>query len=223
MSATTAPATTFSARLREATALEHRQAEDSALLGELTRGELGLGAWLVLLEQYRAVYGALEEGAGRMPENRPVQALLSVELNRVPSIDADLAALRERTGRAPIGMLPSAREYAERILAASNSVPRYIAHHYTRYLGDLSGGQAIRVWLDRAYGLPEQQAAFFRFDGIPRPPAFKAAYRAALDALELDERQERDAFEEARTAFLCNRQLFDEVHEVVRAQPLAAS
>ena len=36
----------------------------------------------------------------------------------------------------------AAAAYAAAIHAASGSAPRVVAHHYTRYLGDLSGGRA---------------------------------------------------------------------------------
>jgi|GEM_PF-101348 len=204
----------LSVRLRTETSEAHARAEQSTFLADLMHGRLGLVAWQLLLEQLGAVYGALETTAGRIRENDPSNALLSVELNRAEAIRDDLAALRGRTGFAGVGLLPSARDYAERILSHERRIPRYLAHHYTRYLGDLSGGQAIRVHLDRQYGLPREQAAFFRFEGIRRAPVFKDAYRSALDALPLSPADADAAVEEAGIAFDCNLELFDECGQV---------
>lgn len=206
-------ADSFSARLRSETAEAHREAEASPFLGALMGGELGISAWLALLTQYREIYAALEEGADRLRAAHGDRGLLAEQLRRLPSIDADLAALRERTGDVPANTLPATCAYAERIRDASGSLPRYIAHHYTRYLGDLSGGQVMRTWLDRAYGLPDAQAAFFRFEGIPKLPIFKRSYRDALDALNLSPQQEREVFQEARVAFAANQAVFTELHD----------
>ena len=217
---TVTPHETFADRLRHGTAAAHRAAEQSPLFTGFVDGSAGTAGWMLLLEQYRAIYGALEEVVGRMPENVPAQALFSVELNRVAAIDADLTALRVRTGIAPVGLLASTRDYAEHILACSSSVPRFVAHHYTRYLGDLSGGQVMHAWLRRSGALLEGETAFFAFDGIAGPP-FKRRYREALNALDLDELQEQALLDEARLAFDANRAVFDEVHEVLIATETA--
>jgi heme oxygenase (biliverdin-producing, ferredoxin) len=61
----------------------------------------------------------------------------------------------------------------------------YVAHHYTRYLGDLSGGQVIGAMIERHYGATPEQLTFFSFEGIEKPVPYKREYRTALDALEL--------------------------------------
>ncbi len=59
----------------------------------------------------------------------------------------------------------------------------YVAHHYTRYLGDLSGGQAIGRILDRDFDLGGRGISFYSFESVPKPKPYKDAYRARLDAL----------------------------------------
>ncbi|NLT25848.1 MAG: biliverdin-producing heme oxygenase, partial [Microbacteriaceae bacterium] len=128
---------------------------------------------------------------------------------------ADLRALDARLGDERIGLLPSTRDYAERILSCRNDPFRLLAHHYTRYLGDLSGGQAMRVMLDRAYGLPDEQAAFFRFEEIGPIPPFKRRYRAALDRLELRRDDADRLVDEAIASFDCNARIFTDLEEIV--------
>ena len=59
-----------------------------------------------------------------------------------------------------------------------------VAHNYARYLGDLSGGQAVGKILDRTFDLSGARLAFYEFPMRPKP--YKDSYRAKLDALSLD-------------------------------------
>lgn len=211
-------APTRSDRLRAGTASAHSSAERSGFLTRLLGGELDIAAWARLLEQLEFVYRALESTAETLRPRDALRPLLDPSLERTPAIVADLEHLRLRTRLEPVGMLPSTREYAERILATKLRPACFVAHHYTRYLGDLSGGQAIRVWLDRHYGLHDDERAFFRFDGIPSAPRFKADYRRALDALDLDEADDAALVDEARAAFAANEAVFTEVGEIVDAE-----
>jgi heme oxygenase len=153
-----------------------------------------------------------------MRENEAACDLLSVELNRSDAIASDLEALRPRLSAAPIGLLASTRAYVERILATEHDSARYLAHHYVRYLGDLSGGQVMRVWLSRHYELAENETAFFHFEEIPKPVPFKNAYRSGIDALELGAEREQDLIDEAIASFAANEEIFAELGEVTRAR-----
>lgn len=198
----------LSARFRDETREAHERAEHSPFMSELLDGRRDVGAWLLLLEQLAFVYAAIERTADRFRGERDEPALLDPALDRGPAIAADVAALRARTGTGPAAELPETAEYVRRIEEAGDEFGRFIAHHYTRYLGDLSGGQSMRVWLDRHYGLPDDEAAFFRFDGIEKAPVFKKDYRAALDALDLDEDAAARAVAETSVAFESNERLF---------------
>lgn len=204
----------LSERLRDLTAQSHESAENSTFLKQLLNGALDINAWYDLLEQYRYIYSALEETAGKMPENDPCFQLLSVELNRFDAIESDLEALAPRLTVKPAGLLASTRAYVERILDTEHDAPRYLAHHYTRYLGDLSGGQVMHVWLDRHYGLAENETAFFRFDGIKKSVPFKRNYRESLDSLDLTEAEAQRLIDEAIVSFECNEAIFTELQEI---------
>ena len=84
-----------------------------------------------------------------------------------------------------------------------------MAHHYTRYLGDLSGGQAIGRILNRTFELAGAGLAFYHFPVRPKP--YKDAYRARLDALDLADDAIDRAVDEVRVAFSLNQALFDEL------------
>ncbi|HYF72032.1 MAG TPA: biliverdin-producing heme oxygenase, partial [Nocardioides sp.] len=88
-----------------------------------------------------------------------------------------------------------------------------VAHHYTRYLGDLSGGQAIGRILDRSFGLGGRGVAFYAFPQIPRPKPYKDAYRVRLDALGLSADQRDLVVAEVKEAFRLNQALVAELGE----------
>jgi heme oxygenase len=86
-----------------------------------------------------------------------------------------------------------------------------VGHHYTRYLGDLSGGQILRNIADKSMGLNGQGLAFYEFDEIDDAKSFKNKYRTALDNLPLSKPDEQLVIAEANYAFRLNMDVFDEI------------
>lgn len=202
------PASTLSVRIREATAAEHRAAETRSYVTRLMEGELDLAAYTRYLIQFAHVYRALES---RAPQPHDPAPLNDPRLDRFPSIASDLAHLGAADWESrPV--IDAALAYAAHLRAIpGEDVPRYLAHHYTRYLGDLSGGQAIGALMARHYGATPQQLSFYRFEQIAAAPRFKTEYRAALDALELTPAQEQAFVDEALVAFRLNAAIFDQL------------
>src|SRR5699024_2319953 len=120
----------------------------------------------------------------------------------------DLAYLHGLRWRERTEVLPAARAYAERVAQVGGDLARYAAHAYTRYLGDLSGGQAIKRLVQRHYGLGEEGVAFYTFTGIAKPKLFKDTYRERLDALDLSAPEVETAVAEATLAFELATELF---------------
>ena len=121
--------------------------------------------------------------------------------------------------QAPATVLPATRTYLGDIEAAANdpnySAPRLLAHHYIRYLGDLSGGFFVGKRIREIYGLtPDGGASVFDFPDIVGPGAWKQRYRDNLDALDWSA-EERQAFvDEAKAAYLHHSKVFDELAEL---------
>lgn len=88
-----------------------------------------------------------------------------------------------------------------------------VAHAYTRYLGDLSGGQVLKKIAQKAMALPSsgEGLAFFTFPNIDSPTKFKQLYRARMNTLEMTPEVKHRVTEEAKTAFLLNIELFEEL------------
>jgi heme oxygenase len=160
------------------------------------------------------VYEALES---RTPSETDF-AIYDPRLDRLAEIEKDLVALGAADWRTSHPALASTERYTERLREfVATDDPRFVAHHYTRYLGDLSGGQAISRLVARHYAATDEQLSFYRFDGIDNNVQFKRDYRAQLDALPLSDEQSAAVVAEALAAFEFNGALFDELHHALAA------
>lgn len=215
MTATEAPDSGLAARLREATAPQHRDTETRSFITRLMSGELDLEAYTAYLAQYAYVYRALEARAAQAGDP---DFMTDPGLARVASIESDLANLGGADWEQRHPALPATVAYVDHLRAIDAAdVPRYLAHHYTRYLGDLSGGQAIAALVARHYGATEDQLAFYRFESIDSPVRYKRTYREGLDALDFTAQQEAALIAEAQAAFEFNGAIFEALDSVAAA------
>jgi len=201
----------FSTVIRTASQAQHTTAENSAFMSDLLGGRLGVTAYARYTEQLWFVYRALEEGAARLAGDPVAGPFLSAELFRVAALERDLDHLLGTDWRRRASPLPATARYAARIAETADGWPAgYVAHHYTRYLGDLSGGQVIRGIAERTWGFPRKGdgVRFYVFDGIENPAAFKREYRALLDRLPLGELERQRVVDECRRAFDLNTAVF---------------
>lgn len=179
----TAPGT--ARELRQATRGDHASAEHSPFMTALLGGLLSPEAYVDLLVQLHAVYRALEATGERFADDPVAGGFVDPALHRVPAIERDLVHLAGAGWADQASVSDAAARYAAHVLGCDDPAT-FVAHHYTRYLGDLSGGQVIGRIVRTAYGLDEGGASFYAFDGIGDPKSYKEAYRARLDAAGLD-------------------------------------
>lgn len=80
-----------------------------------------------------------------------------------------------------------------------------VAHAYTRYLGDLSGGQVLGKITQKAMGFSSSEGvAFFSFPGVTSPHRFKQLYRSRMNSIELTEEERKKVLDEAVRSFEFN-------------------
>ncbi len=212
MSAPAASAPTgFATQLRAATAPFHAAAEGSGLAERLVAGEVDVDGYAVLVVQLRAVYAALEEVARGVADDPDVGPLMDPRLERTVALDHDLAWLRANAhGPVDDEVLPATAAYVDRLGEVAGWPGGVVAHHYTRYLGDLSGGIVIGRALGRALG---GGVDFYRFPADLDARSYKIAYRERLDAAAWASDQRAAITGEVVVAYEHNRAVFDAVHE----------
>jgi heme oxygenase len=203
----------LSVRLRAETRGAHDVAQRSGFLDALAAGQLPLAAYADLTAQHWFVYEALELAAAVMADDPVAGAFVRPELHRLPALEADLSFLYGRGWQRRIEALPATTIYCTRLReAAVAGAPGFVAHHYTRYLGDLSGGQYLGPAIARAYGLAVDGHRFFVFAGVD-PFEFKTRYRQMLDALSWPRSQERVFLTEVGEAYRLNIGLLTELRD----------
>ncbi|MDL9944339.1 biliverdin-producing heme oxygenase [Gordonia sp. ABSL11-1] len=195
--------------LRAATAVAHDRAERATFVDDLMSGRLDASGYRRMAAQLYFVYRALEEVGDDLADDPVAGPVVDERLRRVPRLSADLVALGLDPDAAT--PLPGVAAYVAAIEATRTDPARFVAHHYTRYLGDLSGGQVIRSRMKLHYGLTDEMLTFYVFDGIDKLKRYKDAYRATLDGLPLDDDQARAVIDEAVAAFEHNERLFAEL------------
>lgn len=204
----------LSVAMKEGSAAEHAAAEESAFITQLLAGRITAHDYIEYLLRLRMVYAHLEDAIRARRDDPMVAAVYDPALERVTAIDADLKHWRPgATGKVDS---PAARAYGERITALSWG-GSLLAHHYTRYLGDLSGGRIICKALDRTFSLHGAGLAFYKFPMRPKP--YKDSYRARIDALHPEGAEIDRIVHEVKLAFGLNRALLDELGEQVSSRP----
>jgi heme oxygenase len=198
----------FAERLRAATRDTHGSAEGTGFMSALLSGRLSPTAAASLSGQLFHVYGALERPWQRLSGDPVAGPFLDDRLLRLPALAADLDYLLGASWRTQIDPLPVTAEYTQRITELARTWPAgYVAHHYTRYLGDLSGGQVIGRRMAELLGEPERGTRFYRFAEIPQPKRFKDEYRRLLDAAPWDADESDRVIDEVRVAYDLNTRL----------------
>jgi heme oxygenase len=206
----------FHQSVRRSTLEAHQRANHSPFMDALFDGRLAVADYARLVEQYLFVYGALESVSDALAEDPVAGPFVIDTLRRRARIAADLDFFRVSDPEP----LPSTERYAARIREVADWPAGFVAHHYTRYLGDVAGGQAVAALLPRRYGVTGGGTAFYDFSDLGPVPRFREHYRALLDAAPWDEDERARVVDEVKRAYELNIAMFHDLWD--RAEPAAA-
>ena len=199
-------------RMRNRVAGLHRRAERTGIVAALMTGSVTQSGYSLYLRNLLPAYQAMERALFRHRDRAAIAPFAQPALYRAEAIQADLDAIAPPGWRATLPLVPTAERYAARIAWAGDAcADLLLAHAYTRYLGDLSGGQIMRARLQRLFGADFRATAFADFPAIADVAAFKDGFRTALDEAGQAIRHPDRVVEEAAIAFEMNIQLSGEV------------
>lgn len=203
----------LASKLREGTKKAHTMAENVGFVKCFLKGVVEKNSYRKLVSNLYFVYSAMEEEMERHREHPIVSKIYFKQLNRKKSLEQDLGFYYGANWREQVTLSPAAQAYIDRIREVSASKPELlVAHSYTRYLGDLSGGQILKTIAQRAMNLTDGQGtAFYEFKEISDEKAFKRHYRQALDELAVNEATADEIVDEANATFGMNMKLFQEL------------
>ena len=203
---------TFSKEIKEGTKKSHSAAENTAFVKSFLRGVVSKDSYKVLVADLYFVYTAIEEDF-RIFKNDPVIGKLYLpELERINSLERDLRYYYGPMWRSLIQPTEACQRYVDRIHEVAKTEPELlVGHHYTRYLGDLSGGQILKNIAEKAMNLNGEGLYFYEFDKIDNAKEYKTKYRSILDELPLTESQQNAIIVEANWAFRLNMHMFDQL------------
>lgn len=208
---------TLSYAIRTATWGDHGESEGSGVMEDIMRMRAPKEVYVSLVVQHYYMYEALEEAAKQLSADDRFAALHPEAIVRESALVEDLELLLGENWRDSIEALPATAAYADRIreVAAEGWLPGIIAHHYTRYLGDLSGGQMIAKRVAKQFEFDRAGVAFYDFTELGPIAEFKDAYRSVLDTLgeSLDEAERQRMIDEVRLAYRFNTEVFNDMQK----------
>ena len=201
---------TFSKEIKEGTKKSHSAAENTKFVSSFLRGVVSKDSYKLLVADLYFVYTAMEEEF-KIFKNDPVLGKLYLpELERVVALETDLRYYYGPIWRGLIKPSEACQRYVDRIHEVAGTEPELlIGHHYTRYLGDLSGGQILKGIAEKAMNLKGEGLRFYDFEKIDDAKIYKTKYRSILDELPLTESQQNAIITEANYAFRLNMYMFD--------------
>ncbi|MDJ0311973.1 biliverdin-producing heme oxygenase [Arthrobacter sp. H35-D1] len=204
----------LSQQLKTHTASAHTAAEDSRFVAELMGGTLDVAALVSLLDQSIVIYRALETALAAHTEHPQLGAFIDRKLARVAALEADMAYHHGADWEAQLAdgrivIVPATLAYADMLTTMGReSIEFLLAHHYVRYMGDLSGGLIISRMVERHYGVASEGLNFYDFDAIAKPKPYKDRYRELLDTTDFSRAQQDAILNFAAESFELNLAVF---------------
>jgi heme oxygenase len=199
----------LSQALKTGTAASHQAAENVHFVRNFIKGKIDRKLYGELVLSLYHVYTSLEEALDQHAPQHFAPCHFPKELCRKEALEEDVDFWH---GGLPERVSCATRDYQERIQHISEKEPLLLlAHAYTRYLGDLSGGKILARVARKAMDLGKDGLEFYEFQHVKSAKLFKDQYRSALDELPLTPAQVSKLVAEANVAFVLNMRIFEEL------------
>ncbi|MFN5239852.1 MAG: heme oxygenase (biliverdin-producing) [Aphanizomenon sp.] len=204
-------------KLRVGTQQAHTDSENIGFMKCFIKGVVDRDCFIQLLRNFYFVYSELEAAIEKHKQHPVISLVYFPELNRQSFLEQDMLFYYGSQWHKRITPSPAAQVYIARIQQISAHEPTLLlAHSYTRYLGDLSGGQMLQKIAQSALKLSGYDGtSFYNFQQIPDKQLFKEKYRQALDKLSIDDITADKIVAEANYAFQLNMQILRELESIL--------
>nr|QCI04973.1 Heme oxygenase [Callithamnion tetricum] len=206
--------TNLAQQLREGTTKSHSMAENVSFVKSFLGGVVDKKSYRKLVANLFFIYVAIEEEMEKNRDHIAIKSIYFSELKRELSLMEDLKYYYGESWKDQIKPSLATQVYVDRIHAIGNSQPELlIAHAYTRYMGDLSGGQILKKIAQNAMQLSGNLGtAFYNFEDILDDQKFKEMYRDSLNNVPLNNSQVNQIITEANISFNLNMKMFQELN-----------
>jgi len=203
----------FSKQIKEGTKKSHSMAENTSFVSSFLRGVISKENYKQLVANFYFIYRAMEEEMERLKDSPIVGPIYFDVLNRVNNLERDLRYYYGPTWRRDVVPTDQCQRYVNRIREVAEDEPELlIGHHYTRYMGDLSGGQILKNIAEKSLNLRDNEGLwFYEFEGIDDKKAFKEQYRSVLNTIPITQSMANAIIVEANYAFRLNMYMFEEM------------
>ena len=203
----------FALQLKTETKKSHTAAENTKFVSSFLRGVVSEDSYKQLVANFYFIYRAMEEEFEKYKDSPILGPVHSDVLNRVNNLERDLRYYYGPIWRHHIKPTEQCQRYVDRIREVADDEPELlIGHHYTRYMGDLSGGQILKNIAEKSLKLrPGEGLWFYEFEGIEDKKAFKEQYRSTLNTIPINQSMANAIITEANWAFRLNMFMFDEL------------
>ena len=201
----------FAKQIKEGTKKSHSAAENTSFVKSFLKGVVNKESYRGLISDFYFVYSALEEEVSKLQDHPVVGTLDLPELRRKLALEMDVRYYYGPIWRSLIKPSEACERYVNRIREVAKNEPELlVGHHYTRYLGDLSGGQILKGIAEKAMELGNGEGLkFYEFQNIEDSKTYKQGYREKLNNLPIDQHQADAIIVEANYAFRLNMYMFD--------------
>ncbi|XP_028257128.1 heme oxygenase 2a [Parambassis ranga] len=210
--------TDLSEMLAEGTKESHDRAENCAFVKDFLRGRIKRELFKRGTAALYFVYSAMEEEIEKNKDHPHIAPIyFPVELHRREALARDLEYFYGEDWESQVSVSAGTKPYVDCIHKVGEKDPvLLVAHSYTRYMGDLSGGQILKKVAQRALKLPStgEGLNFYQFEGIHSHKGFKQLYRSRMNELELDTETKQRIVDESNRAFGFNMMVFSELEEI---------